>query len=393
VEIKSRKRAPCTHDAVLAGFYARLLALIRSDQRKRLDLLPSPPASGFPAPKPLTLKKKAKWSYYQNVCTQSYSMWWYAWEDWERNLDWAALWGVNLVLAYTGQEKIFRDVFNGIGVNDSVLNNTFDGPAFLTWSRGQGTFGVGGPLPNYWIESQYALQIKIMDRLRELGMYGVLPGFQGNVPKEMPELFPHANTSNGWLDALDPLFDTIGHGVGSSMQADFGPASFVEADGWFSLETGPWLSSEAAIAYHEDAVLALASGASTEEVLAATFGLDLRDTSDSGGCLGNFVIPTEEEAFTRAQAVFSSLVKAKPDATWIYQGMSRYCATAARLSQNSGACGRLICIATDCSLRQSYCRSLFARISVVQSAFARRLVQSNCVALVHQRVHSRNPEG
>ena len=33
-------------------------------------------------------------------------------------------------------------------VNDTVLNNTFDGPAFLTWSRGQGTFGVGGPLPD-----------------------------------------------------------------------------------------------------------------------------------------------------------------------------------------------------------------------------------------------------
>lgn len=74
----------------------------------------SPPAGGFPAvTEPVTLTKKAKWSYYQNVCTQSYSMWWYAWEDWERNLDWAALWGVNLVLAYTGQEKIFRDVFNG----------------------------------------------------------------------------------------------------------------------------------------------------------------------------------------------------------------------------------------------------------------------------------------
>ena len=41
---------------------------------------------------------------------------------------------------------------------------------------GQGTFGVGGPLPNYWIESQHALQVKIMDRLRELGMYGILPG-------------------------------------------------------------------------------------------------------------------------------------------------------------------------------------------------------------------------
>jgi alpha-N-acetylglucosaminidase len=296
----------------------------------------SPPAGGFPAvAKPITLKKKAKWSYYQNVCTQSYSMWWYAWEDWERNLDWAALWGVNLVLAYTGQEKIFRDVFNKIGVNDSVLNNTFDGPAFLTWSRGQGTFGVGGPLPNYWIESQHALQVKIMDRLRELGMHGILPGFQGNVPKEMPELFPRANTSNGWLDALDPLFDTIGHGVGTAMQKEFGPATFVEADGWFSLETGPWLVSEAGPAYHEDTLQALGSGASTEDVLAATFGLDLRDAADSGGCLGNFVIPTEEEAFTRANTVFRSLVAARPDSTWVYQGYPWF-----RVHSQGGSCNQ-----------------------------------------------------
>ena len=76
-------------------------------------------------------------------------------------------------------------------VNDTILNNTFNGPAFLTWSRGQGSFGVGGPLPNYWIEAQHALQVQIMARLRSLGMYGIVPGFQGNVPKEMHSLFPH----------------------------------------------------------------------------------------------------------------------------------------------------------------------------------------------------------
>ena len=92
-----------------------------------------------------------------------------------------ALWGINLVLAYTGQEHVFRNVYNEIGVNDTVLNTTFNGPAFLTWSRGQGSFGVGGPLPNYWIESQRGLQVKIVARLRELGMYPILPGFQGNV--------------------------------------------------------------------------------------------------------------------------------------------------------------------------------------------------------------------
>eukprot|EP00041_Stephanoeca_diplocostata_P026911 m.733738 g.733738 ORF g.733738 m.733738 type:complete len:190 (+) comp23074_c0_seq5:615-1184(+) len=140
-------------------------------------------------------------------------MWWWDWSRWEREIDWMALWGVNLVLAYTGQEQVFRKVFNNIGVNDTILNKTFDGPAFLTWSRGQGTFGEGGPLPNFWIESQRALQIKIMDRLRLLGMSAIVPGFQGNVPVAMHDIFPHANTSNGWLDALDPLFTTIARGV------------------------------------------------------------------------------------------------------------------------------------------------------------------------------------
>ena len=93
---------------------------------------------------------------------------------------------------------------------------------FPWWSRGQGTFGVGGPLPDFWIKSQHALNVKIMDRLRLLGMEGILPGFQGNVPKEMPEIFPGHNTSNGWLDALDPLFNTIAHGVGTQTNRDFG---------------------------------------------------------------------------------------------------------------------------------------------------------------------------
>lgn len=76
-----------------------------------------------------------------------------------------------------------------------------------------GTFGEGGPLPNYWIESQHDLQVKIMARLSSLGMHAIVPGFQGNVPMAMHDIFPHANTSNGWLDALDPLFTTIARGV------------------------------------------------------------------------------------------------------------------------------------------------------------------------------------
>ena len=42
--------------------------------------------------------------------------------------------------------------------------------------------GWGGPLPQSWIHNQLALQHKILDRMRSLGMIPVLPGFAGHVP-------------------------------------------------------------------------------------------------------------------------------------------------------------------------------------------------------------------
>ena len=44
----------------------------------------------------------------------------------------------------------------------------------------------------------------------------------------MPEIFPHANTQNGWLDGMDPLFDKIGREIAAGQQNEFGPADFIE---------------------------------------------------------------------------------------------------------------------------------------------------------------------
>jgi hypothetical protein len=137
-----------------------------------------------------------------------------------------------------------------------------------------------------------------MTRLRELQMFGILPGFQGNVPMEFKEIFPHSNSSGGWLDALDPLFGKIAQDFNARAQADFGPASFVEADGWFSLETVPWLS-------------------------ASSNGVESSVHTTNGDCLGGFIVPTEDEAAARVAAVYASLTTAKPDAVWVYQGTDR----------------------------------------------------------------------
>ncbi len=45
-----------------------------------------------------------------NVCTASYSMAWWDWRRWEEEMDWMALSGINLALAFTGQEAIWAQL-------------------------------------------------------------------------------------------------------------------------------------------------------------------------------------------------------------------------------------------------------------------------------------------
>lgn len=47
---------------------------------------------------------------YVILLTDSY-VWW-DWERWEKEIDWMALQGVNLPLAFTGQETIWQRVFS-----------------------------------------------------------------------------------------------------------------------------------------------------------------------------------------------------------------------------------------------------------------------------------------
>jgi len=50
--------------------------------------------------------------------------------------------------------------------------------------------GWGGPLPDSWKQNQLALQHKILQRMRSLGMIPVLPGFAGHVPAAITKLYP-----------------------------------------------------------------------------------------------------------------------------------------------------------------------------------------------------------
>ena len=46
--------------------------------------------------------------FFLNYCTFGYEMPWWQWADWERLIDWMALYGINMPLAITGQESCGR---------------------------------------------------------------------------------------------------------------------------------------------------------------------------------------------------------------------------------------------------------------------------------------------
>eukprot|EP00750_Incisomonas_marina_P029224 INCI7077.3.p1 GENE.INCI7077.3~~INCI7077.3.p1 ORF type:complete len:931 (+),score=162.20 INCI7077.3:195-2987(+) len=209
-------------------------------------------------PTPITRSRNTPFSYMMNVCTHSYSLVWYDWAHWETFIDWMALSGLNLVLAMTGQEEVQYKVFQKLGLNDTTIRTWFNGPAFLTWSRGQNEYGnnIAGPLPRSFMQAQWNLQRQILSRYRELGIIGQLPAFQGNVPIALKEVYSDANITQqgdtGWMDSLDPLYGKIADLWMQTLIADFGTDHWYQLDGYFNGGTAPWDATDPGVSWKDE---------------------------------------------------------------------------------------------------------------------------------------------
>jgi len=122
-----------------------------------------------------------------NYCTFSYSMAFWDWERWEKEIDWMALHGVNMPLAIVGEECVWRNMLLKLGYSEEEIGRFIAGPAFLAWWEMNNLEGWGGPLPHSWYIRQEQLQKQILKRMKELGMHPVLPGYCGMVPHDAKE--------------------------------------------------------------------------------------------------------------------------------------------------------------------------------------------------------------
>jgi alpha-N-acetylglucosaminidase len=135
-----------------------------------------------------------RFTQYLNPCTYGYTMAFWDWPRWERELDWMAFHGINMPLALEGQEIIWNRVWLSLGLSQAEIDDFNTGPAHLPWHRMGNINNLDGPLPMHFMEGKRVLQRKVLNRMRELGMHPVAPAFAGFVPRGFKRLHPDVET-------------------------------------------------------------------------------------------------------------------------------------------------------------------------------------------------------
>lgn len=129
-----------------------------------------------------------------NDTNDGYTNAYHDWSYWEHELDVLALHGYNEVLVYTGADALYHRVFQEFGYSDEELRAWIPGPAHQPWWLLQNMAAFPYPVSRQLLRARAALGRRIANRVRELGMTPVLPGYFGTVPPGFSDRVPGART-------------------------------------------------------------------------------------------------------------------------------------------------------------------------------------------------------
>ena len=202
-----------------------------------MNLPENPPAAG----EKYTQSSRFLYRYFMNYCTFGYTYLFCGWKEYERLLDWAALSGVNLMLNIVGHEIVERDMLISLGYTKEEATAYIAGPAYTPWQWMGNLTSFAGNLPDWWFEKQKRLSIKINERMRELGIGIMMPGFFGLVPLDFKEKFPKSNPAGqgSWCDAFlrqplltdtDPMFEKTADAFYNKTKEHFGKIDYFSGD-------------------------------------------------------------------------------------------------------------------------------------------------------------------
>ena len=222
--------------AVGLNHYLKYIAGIHISWNNLTEKLPEI----LPVPdEPIFMETSLKNRYYLNYCTFSYSMPFWDEDRWMKEIDWMALHGINLVLSMTGIETVWKNLLEKYGYTYEEICEFIPGPSYMAWWQMNNLEGWGGPLHEEWFDTQEKLQKAIMDRMKELGIHPILPGYSGMVPRNFEQKtgikikdtgkwcgFPRP----GFLSPEDSIFNVVADDYYRELENLYGLSEYYSMD-------------------------------------------------------------------------------------------------------------------------------------------------------------------
>lgn len=204
--------------ALLMGFNWYLKHVVKADISWTGDQLDLPKRLPLPA-QPIEQSSVVKHRFAGNDTEDGYSGPYRTFEDWERLIDVYALHGVNEMFMPVGTEAVYFETLQSFGYSADEVRSWIPGAGYQPWWLLQNMSNFTSPISEDQIRDRAKLGRRIADRMRQVGITPVLPGYFGTVPTDFETRNPGAVTvpqgtwqgftRPDWLAPTNPVFGKV----------------------------------------------------------------------------------------------------------------------------------------------------------------------------------------
>lgn len=198
--------------------------------------------------------------YGMNYCTIDYTFAFFGADEWQKENDFLALNGINVVLDLAGQEAVWIKFLQNFGYSYDDAKDWIAGPAYYAWQFMDNMETFGGPVSDGWVKDRLEMARENQRWKRSLGMQTVLQGYAGMVPTNFSEYQPDVEIlkQGDWCGYDRPdMIRTDGE-----LYDDYA-AKFYEAQRWALGETSDYYAADP---FHEGGIR---PGDLTDDTIAA----------------------------------------------------------------------------------------------------------------------------
>lgn len=201
-----------------------------SQQTKQVNM----PASVVKLDKSITNTTNSEVRYAYNYCTLSYTMPFYGYEDWQRELDYLMLSGVNLILDTTATEALWVYYLQQYGYTADEALAFVCGYAYKAWWLMGNLESYGGPVSDQWVIDTLEMARVNQRYMTVMGAEPCLQGYMGALPNNIAEKAQATLTKlgfssikdslvpqGGWASFLRPILCKTNYDGYERMAADF----------------------------------------------------------------------------------------------------------------------------------------------------------------------------